>query len=427
MGIDLKLQPLEKKTFIYLLIAVFLNAFVEGVANVQDIIGKKALDALDWQITVMAMIWPVSNFFSIWWGKVLEQTNKRSFYFLLLAFVGRLPLIFAVFITGVYHFMGFLILMLSFNSLLLPAQNSILQKNLRPVVRGKLFGYTASIRTFVIVVFSFISGRLLDIDESIFRYLLVITGISGCLGAVVLSLIPVKEEKRKPSDEKINWKKIFVSPLIRTFKLLKNNRDFALFERNFMIYGVGFLILIPVIPKYLVEYLEMTYTTTFLAKGVVAQLGILIFAPISGKIHDSKHPYLFAGMAFAALSLYPFTFFISSLLEVRVLSVAAVFVAYTFFGIAMSSVFITWNLGSIYFAGQEDASMYQSVHVTLTGFRGLIVPPIGLVLMKVFGVSPVFIISFLAFLIAAYLSYQQYLRNKNKDEPVEEEVNYVKS
>ena len=70
----------EKHNMRRLLAATFLNGFVVSLGALQDIIAKKALGALDWQIALLAVVWPVSNFFSIWWGKILERSQNKAPY-----------------------------------------------------------------------------------------------------------------------------------------------------------------------------------------------------------------------------------------------------------------------------------------------------------------------------------------------------------
>jgi hypothetical protein len=74
----------EYRSTVLLLIAALFNGVVQSLGQTQDIIARKALHALDWQLMVMTMIWPISNLFSIWWGRVFEQSCHKSRYFILL-------------------------------------------------------------------------------------------------------------------------------------------------------------------------------------------------------------------------------------------------------------------------------------------------------------------------------------------------------
>jgi MFS family permease len=170
------------------------------------------------------------------------------------------------------------------------------------------------------------------------------------------------------------------------------------------------MIILPAIPKFLVEELRMDYSQTFMAKGIISQLGILLLSPIAGRVHDKKNPSFFTFLAFFTLGCYPVILLISSYFIGSGIENYIVYFAYLVFGVGMSGIVISWNMSSIFFAGDDDVSMYQSVHVTLTGLRALIVPFIGYIVLKYFGVKAVFIISVSMFWLASVLSYLDYVR-----------------
>jgi len=403
----MKLSRQEKSTFLLLMIASFFNGFVIGSFQIQDIIAKKALHALDWQITILVMLWPVSSLFSIWWGKLLELSGNVSKYFIITAFLGRLILIFMLFVHNYYQYLFVLIIFFSFNALISPAQNTIYQQNISPRNRGFLFGYSASLITLIALSVSYFAGRMLDINEDLFRYIFAVIGIMGCVSSLLMAMIKVRK-KDFQTQKKIKPAKFFLEPIRRTFEVLKTNRDFAVFERNFFIYGIGFLIVTPVIPKYLVEFLKMDYTQSFLGKAVISQIPILFLAPVAGKFFDKKNPALFSALVFGSLSFYPLTLLISTYFSDLSVAVFITYLAFFIYGIAISGILITWNVSSMYFAGEQDVAMFQSVHVTLTGLRGIIVPPLGFLIMKLFGIRPVFVVAIISLLIASVLNYKQY-------------------
>ena len=404
-----KLSPIEKSTAGLLLMAAIFNGVVSSLSQTQDIIARKALHAADWQLMLMMMIWPVTNFFSIWWGRLFEKSCHKSRYFVVVGIFGRLTLIYAIWLTTMNEYLVLLGIMFGFNSLLIPAQNSIYQKNINSTHRAKIYGYTISLGMLISIGFTFFAGRLLDSQESMYRLILVLTGISGFISCVFLALVKIQEPVCTEIREKPRFRDVLADPIHRTLKLLKENKQFAAFERSYSIYGMGFIMMTPIIPIYLVDVLKLSYTTNFLAKGIISQVGLLFLSPYIGKIHDRLHPFRFISVAFATLFLYPILILLSSqLLQYHVLSVAIVFAAYLVFGIAMAAVNISWNMSSIYFAGAEDAAMYQSVHVTMTGIRGLIAPVLGLLLMKFIGITAVFVVAAGFLLWASLISYHDH-------------------
>lgn len=161
----------------------------------------------------------------------------------------------------------------------------------------------------------------------------------------------------------------------------------------------------------MVDKLQLSYTNNFLAKGILSQLGMLFLAPLFGKLHDKMHPFKYIGFSFALLMLFPLLFVLSSLWAGEsVIAVIIVFIAYTIFGLAMTGVNMAWNMSSIFFAGDEDAAMYQSVHVTLTGVRGLIAPVLGFALLRLIGIEAVFYVAAGFLALASYMSFRDYRR-----------------
>jgi len=236
-----------------------------------------------------------------------------------------------------------------------------------------------------------------------------IVGVLGCASSLIMAMIKI-DKKDNYNSKKLTLNEMIFEPIKRGIEVLRKNRDFAIFQRNFFIYGTAFMLLLPAIPIYLVESLGMSYTQTFIAKAIVASLGILFLSPFAGKIHDKKNPAFFTTITFATLSLYPLILFISSKMLGSSYVNYIVYFAFFIYGIAMSAMVISWNISSIYFAGSEDVSMYQSVHVTLTGLRGLIMPFLGYLILKYFGIQVVFAVAFIIFVFSSFLSYRLYLQ-----------------
>jgi len=61
---------------------------------------------------------------------------------------------------------------------------------------------------------------------------------------------------------------------------------------------------------------------------------------------------------------------------------------------------IVWYIGSAYFSKDENAADYQSVHLSLTGFRGAFAPLIGIFFYQIIDFSGVFIIGIVSLLTA---------------------------
>lgn len=401
---SLNLNPIEKKTFILLLTATFFTGFIMSTASTQDIVAKKALNAQDWQLAVIAMIWPISNLVSIYWGKLMEQSGNNRKFFLLAAVFGRLSMLFVLLITNVNQFILILFFMHSANSIIVPGTNKIYQSNIRPENRGKLYGYTMSIGTLIMIVLSYIMGRLLDWHEELFRVMIAISAVGGFIHCLILSSVKLEATGRPVSKERFS----FLNPLKRSLEILKDNRPFAHFQRNFTLYGMGFIMMQPAIPIFLVERLQLSYTHNFVGKIIIANIGLLLLSPLFGSKHDKFHPFKFTSVFFGILILFPSCILISEHFAPSPLAVGIAFLGFFLFGMAMVGINLAWNMSSIHFAGNDDSSMYQSVHVTITAFRGITAPLLCLLLIHLFGVMAVFMVAIGFLSIASIFSYLDY-------------------
>ncbi len=412
-----ELTPAVRQTVLLLMAAAVFNGAILSLGQTQDIIARKALSARDWQLMLMTMISPISNFLSIWWGRLFERSRHKSRYFLLAGVFGRLVLLYAIWLTTMNEYLVMMGLMFSANSLLIPAQNTIYQKNIRNKRRAGVYGYALSIGVGASIALTFVAGRLLDSSENSFRWILAISGIFGFISCFLLSRIKINQPLIDPGFKrpKLKLRNVFIDPILHTRNLLKENKPFACFERSFTLYGMGFIMMQPVIPIYMVDKLQLSYTSNFLAKGILSQIGMLLLSPLLGKLHDKMHPFKYIGLSFALLMVFPLLFVLSSIWAGEsYIAVAIVFFAYSIFGVAMTGVNMAWNMSSIFFAGTQDAAIYQSVHVTLTGVRGLLAPVLGFVLLRMISIEAVFIVAAGFLGMASFMSFKDYHKLKYK-------------
>lgn len=405
-GKIMKRKSVYQSTVSLLLISALFNGVFNGFTGIQDIIARKAFNALDWQLMILTMIWPVTNFLSIWWGKILEQSSNKAKFFWAVAVLGRLSLLLAYFTTSMNIYLLIFGLVSFFNGILSPASNSIYQSNL-PQNRSKVFGYTMSLASAISMIFAFISGRFLDSSETNLKLIFIIVSLAGFTSASILSFIRIEDNKVK-YQKKMLRKDFFLSPLKRAFGLLKNNKPYAHFQRDFTLYGFGFLSLAPVIPIFMVDNLNLNYTHSFISKGILAQIGFLILSPIFGRLHDNFHPFKFASYSFGAIAIFPLLLIITGQFTNITFSLIAIYFSFLIYGFAMSGVNMAWNMSSIHFAGDEDASMYQSLHITITGIRGLFAPVLGILAKNYLGIYGAFLMSFSFFALASIFSYKDY-------------------
>ena len=78
------------------------------------------------------------------------------------------------------------------------------------------------------------------------------------------------------------------------------------------------------------------------------------------------------------------------------------FLSHAVFAATMS---LLWFIGSAYFSNDDNAANYQSVHLTLTGMRGLFAPLLGVFFYEVFGFTWTFGIAVFSLAMAIILMF----------------------
>ena len=166
------------------------------------------------------------------------------------------------------------------------------------------------------------------------------------------------------------------------WRILSEDRDFRRFEGNFFIYGIAFLALAPIVPLFLVHDLQLDYTRIGLARGLMAQSGVILLSPVLGRLMRTTGPVRFCSGVFGVLALYPALLFVSASAAGGA-QIGFVYSAFLAFGLAMAGVSLAWNLSSIHFSGDEDPSAYQAVHSVLVGLRGVSAPVLGYLVLQI--------------------------------------------
>ena len=394
------MTEIERKTLLLHILFSFFNGAALGIVDsFREIVARKYFNASSGLITLLVMSLPMAWILSSTFiGYIQRHVNFRPF--LIIGAVLRVVAMAFMFMvkTPIQYIICIWLFILPMG-IINPIQNYILAMNYPDSRRGRWFGTAASVANFIGLGSSLVAGYFLDINQNLFRLIFFIVGISGAIACLILGIIPTPHREQHP----------FENPVKLVSRIFKKNNQFFHFEMNFFIYGSAFLLLLPVVPIYLVDVMNMSYKQISIARGVLGKLGIVIFSPFTGRFHDKHEPFTYAAMLFGLLALYPILLAVSSSLGLSV-----VYLAFLFFSFAMAGVLITWNIGSIYFAEPNREVAYQSVHLTMTGVRGIIAPVIGWMIMSFADFHTAFVVSAVIFIIAAYLMSRSGKKFKNE-------------
>lgn len=405
---------LERRTLQLQWWAVPFEALLQTGMQFVSTIAKKSLAATDWQITLLMMVAPLCFLLSVYWAELIRLVNRWRRLFVWAAAFGILPLALMSRFGSMPVLLALLLLYELGNSLTIPLRNRVMQANYPAARRSSIYSRLAAATSALILLGSWPLGRYLDAGAENWRWLFLGVAVVGLGERLIWHRMPDNPAfaHARPALSSPDWMgriptwHQLAQPVRRMRQVLDRNKDFARWEGQFMIYGLAFFIISTVQPGYLVEGLGLSYSQISVGQLALLRLGGVLTLPLMGRFHDRYNPATFCGGVFLLLAFFPLLLSTCLYLPEGV-RLVPFYLAFLLQGMAMSGVAVAWSMSSLVFAGDEDGALYQGIHVTLTGFRGLLGPLLGLLIKMTLGWSAAFWIASGLLLVAGSLMQRQ--------------------
>lgn len=388
----------------------------------QDIILKKSLSGSDFQVMILSLLVSSAFLVSIYGSELVNRSYNRAKTILLLGTTAKFFLIILPLIDNTVFYIACIAIAAYVDSMLLPVWNIIFKHNYTETRRSRLYSYATTLQTIIILIVTTIFGYYLDLDNGLYKIMFPVAGICGI--AVYYNLAKMislsgddyagKIKRRRSRFSFRLIKDILALPYRSIVRVFKINPPFMRFEAYFFLYGMAFMVLSPVIPVFLVDDLQLSYSPISFAKGMVFHSALILFTPLMGRFHGIGNPNKFCGYAFSILALFPLILTSAKYFVLPGLMLdkeMIVYISFFVFGLAMSGVTIAWSLSSIYYAPKSEVSNYQAVHITLTGVRGIFSPALGYLVMIAFNIQYSFYLAAFLFLLGGVLMFRESRKN----------------
>jgi len=427
LSFQLKLNSDERSTFRLHLAYMLIEGFVLGVLALNEFVFLKSIKGSNYQLGLLFQFSMIVFLFLILINEFLKRIKNRRKLLRIAGILSRLPLLVIFFFpnneqayqNSTFHivFLGLFLIYFAGNIFINPNINYLLKSNYTHSNFGKLYSYATSSNKIVMLVVTFIYGFVLDIDNYIFTFIIPIMGIMAIVSVFVLSLIPQPEEGRLANSAGIFSS---VSSSIKEMRdILVSNVPYRHFEIGFLMYGFSFMISVTVITIYFYDGLNLNYSSVAFYRNAYNILAIVLL-PYFGRLLGNIDPRRFAALTFSTIALYIFFVMITDYLpyhfELYGVTIYYTLILYVVFhGLFASTMVLLWNIGSAYFCRPEQAGTYQSLHLSLTGFRAIFSPLLGVLFYELFGFTVTFAIAIFCLLSAMLLMRWSYKR-ENKQE-----------
>ncbi|HCK52015.1 MAG TPA: hypothetical protein DIC23_02285 [Planctomycetaceae bacterium] len=216
-------------------------------------------------------------------------------------------------------------------------------------------------------------------DESYYWVLFVGIALMLLVSALFYGAIPIRRQDELASvSDQSSW-----AALVEGLQIFLTDRRFLLFQVGFALAGTANHMVFWMLPNLCHDYLEMTANRTRLIAAVIPALLVTCSAPFWGRYLDRTNPML-GRATFNVIQATGFTLVAfggaGGMDWVVVLGIVI-------HGVSAGGSAVNWLTGSLHFAGSDRVSLYNAVHVGLTGVRGLLAPLVG---FGLYAVGPLF-------------------------------------
>ena len=420
----LKITRREFKVFRLHLLFSLIQGIITGVFALNELVFIKDMKASDYQLSILLQLSVIVMLVSIVANEFLKRIVNKRKMLRWAAFITHFPLLLLIFFptasieyqdNHIYHYLFLGIFLFFYFNLVvtLPAINQMLKEAYTHDNFGRLYGYSSAANKIVIMVTTLLFGFWLDQHNFSFLYIHPLMGLLGFISIFFLSKIPQTAYKPIRSSILESLKKSFTF----TLDVLKNNKAFRHFELGFMFYGFAWMVSTAVIPIYFNEVFKMNHVTYGFYKNGYNLLAIMLL-PYFGKLIGRIDARKFGAITFGSLMLFTFFLAISKFfpqyIEVGSIKIYySLVIAYGFYGVFAATMALLWFIGSAYFCKKEETASYQSIHLTLTGMRGVLSFQIGIWLYLAFGFTITFLIATTSLFIAVLLMIWSYVKYKS--------------
>jgi MFS family permease len=220
-----------------------------------------------------------------------------------------------------------------------------------------------------------LAGSVLQTRPQYARWLYAVAGITGLSAAWLYRRMRVRQSFRLKQAEVAEGGTSEVFSLGVMRKILKADPSYRRFMTCLAFYGAGNLMIAAQLVVLFSDRLHLSALMQIGVLTIVPLLCVPVFTPLWARMFDAGHVIEFRArqcwVLIAAMSVVIVAVFTGW--------VPLLWVASVLFGIATAGANLGWNLGHNDFASLGKVQQYMGVNVTLTGMRGLIAPPLGVV------------------------------------------------
>ena len=248
-----------------------------------------------------------------------------------------------------------------------------------PQHRAKLTGKVQTVSVTITSLIAIGLGAAMQYNENAYRIFIPIGGLIALAGVSSYARIRLRTERLILKNEQEQADSNNKTSLLSGFKVLKDDKEYRAYQTCQLLLGFGNIMSWTPFVIIAKQQFDIDYFWGIMLTQVIPLMMMPFTIPIWAKLIDTMHI-----VQFRAIHSWVFIFSMAcALIAGQANLVGFLFAASVLRGIAFGGGALAWNLGHLQFVKPEKSQDYMSIHVTLTGLRGLTAPFAGVAIYNI--------------------------------------------
>lgn len=244
-------------------------------------------------------------------------------------------------------------------------------------VRARITGNLATVQSLVMMVATLTMGAAINLHHDAFRWLYPIAGLLGLAGAWIYRGLRIRGHRAMLREERNDRRGSLVNPLHLRHILLED-KPYRQYMTAMFVFGMGNLMVMAPLVIVMKDQFDLDALQSVLIVTSIPMLMMPAVLPLWSRLLDRVHV-----VRYRSVHAWAFVSFSGALLLACLTNqIWLLYVAAILNGVANGGGVLAWNLGHHDFATPAKAGQYMSVHITLTGIRGICAPLIAIALYE---------------------------------------------
>lgn len=255
----------------------------------------------------------------------------------------------------------------------LTARTAVWSANYPRQVLARFTGGIVTVTALGMALAAAFAGIVMQTEPSLARWLYAAAGLTGLAAAWFYRRMRVRQSFRLRRAEHAEGgsEAVFSFAIMR--RILREDPSYRRFMTALAFYGAGNLMIAAQLVVMYSDELHLPAALQVVLLTIVPLLCVPLFTPMWARMFDAGHVVEFRARQCWVL------IYAMGVVALAVLTgfTPLLWLAAVLFGIATAGANLGWNLGHNDFASLGKVQQYMGVNVTLTGMRGLVAPPVG--------------------------------------------------